>query len=70
MMKHVYTIEAETEADLRIYTNALARYCADADFESRLRGIWKHADLDEQAAKVVDELWEYWHDTRTEITDD
>ena len=66
-MKHTYTIEAEMEADLAVHFSALSRYCADCDFEARLRGLWKHGDYDDATYKVVEGIWEYWHETRADI---
>ena len=66
-MKHTYTIEAETEADLTVHFNALSRYCADADFEAHLRGMWKHGDYTDAEYAIVEGLWEYWHETRSDI---
>ena len=69
-MKHTYTIEAEMEADLKVHFNALDRYCADSDFEARLRGMWKHGDYGEEAYKAIESIWEYWHETRADIGDE
>ena len=66
-MKHTYTVEAETERELFIYTTALDRYCADYDFERQLRNLWKHGQLKAGEAKLVDDLWQAWHDTRANI---
>jgi hypothetical protein len=66
-MKHTYIVEAEFEADLAVHFNALSRYCADSDFEARLRSMWKHREMSEEAFSIVEELWEAWHSTRADI---
>lgn len=68
-MKHTYTVEAESQADLAVYTTALSRYCADSDFEAYLRSMWKHPQdsMSKETYAVVERLWEYWHDTRASI---
>ena len=66
-MTHRYTIEAETEADLRVHFNALDRYCADSDFEAHLRNMWKHGDHDAAVDAVVEQLWDLWNETRANI---
>ena len=64
-MKHTYTIEAETEAELHVYATALARYCACCDFESALRTMWKHSDLSEVSGEdAVDRIRNMWHETK------
>ena len=68
-MKHVYTVEAESESELVVYTQAMSRYCADHDFENALRRLWKDSadELTEVEWKIVERIWDMWHANRANI---
>jgi hypothetical protein len=69
-MNHTYTVSAELESELYIYTTALARYCANCDFESELRNIWKHEDLSGVSGEeVVERIWDMWHELKIQEVD-
>lgn len=57
--KFTFMVEAESEADLLTYTQALKREVAMWDFEQDLRMMWKHDENVDH--ETVDKIWELWH---------
>jgi hypothetical protein len=66
-MKVIFTVEAESEYDLRVYTQASAMWSTIWDFDQYLRNEVKYSEkLTEEQAEVYDKIREKLHELLNE----
>jgi hypothetical protein len=66
-MKVIFTVEAESEYDLRVYTQASAMWSTIWDFDQYLRNEVKYSEkLTEEQAEAYDKIREKLHELLNE----
>jgi hypothetical protein len=65
-MKVIFTVEAESEYDLRVYTQASAMWSTIWDFDQYLRGEMKHGALTDAEYNAYEKIREKLHELLNE----
>jgi len=65
-MKVIFTVEGETEYDLRVYTQATAMWSTIWELDQYLRGEMKHGTLTDAEYNAYDKIREKLHELLNE----
>jgi len=65
-MKVIFTVEAGSEYDLRVYTQASAMWSTIWDFDQYLRGQMKHGTLTDAEYNAYEKIREKLHELLNE----
>lgn len=65
-MKVIFTVEAESEYDLRVYTQASAMWGTIWDFDQYLRGEMKYGTLTDAEYNAYEKIREKLHELLNE----